>query len=219
MQRGEPEATAAVRRLAAACVRCRTRYGCLLAPGELVVFRFHSVQRGGGRRKTTATTTTTRAGAHWRKIPWSTSGRTQLTMNLALFALVLMSLHEETRHVDAYERAVADGADMWRWLADLCRRARAHYNFTYGFYQSAITPSADHLVFSPTKRDFGPAARQRGAVDGKQDGDGGGGAAGDGKPAKRKRPSRGILEYQEEQEDEDDEPRARGRKRRRLSYI
>lgn len=234
MLSGGPEAVAVVKRLANACVRCRTRYGCVLAAGELVVFRFYSVRRARAqtrrRKKTTtptpATPTPTQeiVGAHWRKIPWSTSGRTQLTMNLALFALVLMSLHEETRQIDALDATVADGDAMWRWLGDLCRRARAHYNFLYGFYQSATTPSADHLVFSPTKHGFGPVAKlgAKKGDDDKQDGDGAG-DEGD-NPAKRKRESVGILEYEEQYEgredDEDDESelRARGRKRRRLSY-
>ncbi|RKL47715.1 hypothetical protein BFJ72_g1946 [Fusarium proliferatum] len=68
-----------------------TRYSFAITDTEVVVIRFHSLNGG-------------ETGAQWKAIPRSACGEGTLTINLAIWALIMMSLNDQHRSVVEYAR-------------------------------------------------------------------------------------------------------------------
>ncbi|KAF5694989.1 hypothetical protein FDENT_694 [Fusarium denticulatum] len=68
-----------------------TRYSFAITDTEVVVIRFHSLDGGG-------------TGAQWNAIPRSACGEGTLTINLAIWALIMMSLNDQHRSVVEHAR-------------------------------------------------------------------------------------------------------------------
>ncbi|KAI1272995.1 hypothetical protein F5Y07DRAFT_391588 [Xylaria sp. FL0933] len=74
-----------LRQLGTYCKNCETRIGILLTPIEAVAVRYYDIDEW-------------EVGCHYRAVPWSNRGR-QLTVNLAIWACVMMSLNDEYHHI------------------------------------------------------------------------------------------------------------------------
>ncbi|KAF5661590.1 hypothetical protein FCIRC_11776 [Fusarium circinatum] len=70
-----------------------TRYSFAITDTEVVVIRFHSLEGG-------------ETGAQWNAIPRSACGEGILTVNLAIWALIMMSLNDQHRSVVEYARTI-----------------------------------------------------------------------------------------------------------------
>jgi hypothetical protein len=70
-----------------------TRYSFAMTDAEVVVIRFHSLDGGA-------------LGAQWNAIPRSACGEGTLTINLALWALIMMSMNSQHRSVVEYKRTI-----------------------------------------------------------------------------------------------------------------
>jgi hypothetical protein len=85
------------------CVNNNTRYGYILTPAEAVVLR---VYEDPGT-----------PGSPWRvqhaAIPWEWSGEGTLTMNLAIWALYMMSLNDEHRAIRTSDQTLP--LNIW-WI-------------------------------------------------------------------------------------------------------
>ncbi|KAM7219529.1 hypothetical protein V8F06_005084, partial [Rhypophila decipiens] len=79
-----------LREVATYCQHGGTRYGFIFTARELVVLRVFFVSQGSGNNK--------KAGMEWRSVPWNASG-SQLTVNLALWALIMMAVNDGYRHL------------------------------------------------------------------------------------------------------------------------
>ncbi|KAF5724218.1 hypothetical protein FMUND_1009 [Fusarium mundagurra] len=96
-----------------------SRYTFAITDTEVVVIRFHSLDGG-------------ETGAQWNAIPRSACGEGTLTMNLAIWALIMMSLNDQHRSVVEHARTAPINA----WSA---------YD---GFYRNHL--SGRRLPYLPT---------------------------------------------------------------------
>ncbi|KAK4213715.1 hypothetical protein QBC37DRAFT_267172, partial [Rhypophila decipiens] len=77
-----------LRQIATYCVHGGTRYGLIFTARELVVLRVFKTSPGNDRQASVR--------MEWKAIPWSASGP-QLTVNLALWALIMMAVNDRHR--------------------------------------------------------------------------------------------------------------------------
>ncbi|KAM0550845.1 hypothetical protein ACHAPJ_008709 [Fusarium lateritium] len=78
-----------IHRIATYCLLANTRYGFILTTQELVVIRVSG----------TAYKTNSPCRVEWQAIPWNASGPNVLTVTLALWCLVMMSLRDTYRSI------------------------------------------------------------------------------------------------------------------------
>ncbi|KAH9906649.1 hypothetical protein F4778DRAFT_722823 [Xylariomycetidae sp. FL2044] len=78
-----------LRQIASYAYYFNTRYAFILTPIELVVFRVYSVDSPGKII----------AGVQWKSISWSEHGSGKLTVNLALWALIMMGMNDNHRPI------------------------------------------------------------------------------------------------------------------------
>ncbi|CAJ2502652.1 Uu.00g100460.m01.CDS01 [Anthostomella pinea] len=71
LEKGRKASLYAVQQLGQYCVRCNTRYGFIITPAELVVFRFYRIKEVDGE--------IVHVGSQSRSIPWSSYGQDELT--------------------------------------------------------------------------------------------------------------------------------------------
>ncbi|KAF5645451.1 hypothetical protein F52700_2014 [Fusarium sp. NRRL 52700] len=89
----ENDSAEPIRHLAKYAQISGTRYSFAITDTEVVAIRFHSLDRG-------------EPGAQWNAIPRSACGEGILTINLAIWALIMMSLNDKHRSVVDYTGTV-----------------------------------------------------------------------------------------------------------------
>ncbi|KAF4420239.1 hypothetical protein FACUT_11217 [Fusarium acutatum] len=86
-----PRSTVPIQHLGRYAQPSGTRYSFAMTDTEVVVIHFHSLDRG-------------ETGAQWNAIPRRACGEGTLTINLAIWALIMMSLNDQHRSVVGYAR-------------------------------------------------------------------------------------------------------------------
>ncbi len=123
----DPQNVAAVEplfELATISAGTKTRYSFILTDAELVVVRIHL-----------ADGSTSRYNAQWQSIPWDAHGPGVLTVGVALWALVMMSLHRDDRKIVAE----ADMKDLNFWWKT--PGANGNADFTNHYSRRQVGPN------------------------------------------------------------------------------